>query len=107
VGVNNCQRDKRCDGAGLWDQVVEEGNAKSECSVSRATSLPPGPSADKQASYPDDRGQLALGRNMHHHFASDQAGLLFLTQDLKGETTIRDGVVSFDLPFGGGGEEAV
>lgn len=51
--------------------------------------------------------QLVLGRNMHHHLESDQAGLLFLAQDLEGETTKRDGVVSFDLPLGGSGEEAV
>src|ERR1043165_2324372 len=44
---------------------------------------------------------------MHHHLASDQAGLLFLPQDLERETTKRDGVISFDLAFGGGREEAV
>ena len=44
---------------------------------------------------------------MHHHFASDQAGLLFFTQDLEGKTTKRDGVISFDLPLGGGGKETV
>lgn len=44
---------------------------------------------------------------MHHRFASDQAGLLFLTQDLERETTKGDGVVSFDLTLGGSGEEAV
>src|SRR4026207_1254885 len=44
---------------------------------------------------------------MHHHLASDQAGLLFLPQDLQGKPTIRDGVISFDLSLGSGGEEAV
>src|SRR3954447_11288516 len=50
--------------------------------------------------------QLALGGDMHQHLASDQAGLLFLTQDLECEPTKRDGVISFDLALGGGGEEA-
>src|SRR5215210_6333955 len=44
---------------------------------------------------------------MHQHLARDQAGLLFLTQDLECEPTKRDGVISFDLALGGGGEEAV
>src|SRR4051794_35324566 len=51
--------------------------------------------------------QLALWGDMHHHLAGDQAGLLFFTEDLQRQTTKRDGVVSFDLPLGGGGEEAV
>src|SRR5829696_4774858 len=51
--------------------------------------------------------QLALWGDMHHHLASDQAGLLFLTEDLECEATKRDGVISFDLPLRGGGEEAV
>ena len=51
--------------------------------------------------------QLAVWGDMHHHLASDQAGLLFLTEDLECETTKRDGVISFDLALGGGGEEAV
>ena len=44
---------------------------------------------------------------MHHHLASDQAGLVFLTQDLECETMVRDSVISFDLALGGGGEDAV
>ena len=44
---------------------------------------------------------------MHQHLASDQAGLLFVTQDLECEPTKRDGVVSFDLALGGSGEETV
>src|SRR4051812_3886725 len=51
--------------------------------------------------------QFALWGDMHHHLAGNQAGLIFLTQDLEGETTERNGVISFDLPLGGGGEEAV
>src|SRR5829696_9379570 len=51
--------------------------------------------------------QLALWGDMHHHLASDQAGLLFLTEDLECEATKRNGVISFDLPLRGGGEEAV
>src|SRR5215204_2320374 len=51
--------------------------------------------------------QLALWGDMHHHLAGNQAGLIFLTQDLECETTKRNGVISFDLPLGGGGEEAV
>src|SRR5215212_6323929 len=51
--------------------------------------------------------QVALRGDMHHHLAGNQAGLIFLTQDLEGETTKRNGVISFDLPLDGGGEEAV
>src|SRR5215216_2488361 len=49
--------------------------------------------------------QLALGGDMHRHLASDKAGLFFLPQDLERKTTKGNGVISFDLTLGGGGEE--
>src|SRR5215212_10252680 len=48
--------------------------------------------------------QLTLWGDMHHHLAGNQAGLFFLTQDLECEPTKRDGVISFDLALGGGGD---
>src|SRR5215216_415991 len=51
--------------------------------------------------------QLALWGDMHHHLAGNQAGLIFLTQDLEGETMKRNGVIGFDLTLSGSGEEAV
>ena len=49
AGVNNCQRDKHCDGVELLHQVVEECNAALGYSVSRAAWLLLGPAADKRA----------------------------------------------------------
>ena len=51
--------------------------------------------------------ELTLRGDMHHNLASDQARLIFFTEDLQREPTVRDGVVSFDLALGGGGEDAV
>ena len=49
AGVNDCQRDKHCDGAALWHQVVAECNAAVGYWVARAASLLLGPTDDKRA----------------------------------------------------------
>ncbi len=51
--------------------------------------------------------QLTFGGDMHHYLASGQTRLIFFTENLQCQTTVRDSVISFDLALGGGGEEAV
>src|ERR1041385_4981013 len=51
--------------------------------------------------------EFTLRGDMHRNLASDQARLLFFTEDLQCQTTVRDGVISFDLPLSGSGEKTV